>query len=100
TRNGRKIPAVAQVSKTGNTYLLDRLTGEPLFPIEEYPVPASDIPIEQPWPTQPRPLKPPPFSRQVVTESDLTTLSPEAHADALVRFRNANSGWFRPVGPN
>ncbi|MDA7916855.1 PQQ-binding-like beta-propeller repeat protein, partial [bacterium] len=85
-RDGEPVDAVAQVSKTGNTYLLDRLTGESLFPLIERPAPASDIPLEQPWPTQTVPLLPPPFTRQEVTFDQLTTLSPEAHADAVKRF--------------
>jgi quinoprotein glucose dehydrogenase len=89
---GRKREAVAQVTKTGFVFVFDRLTGEPLFPIEERPVPASEIPGEQTAPTQPYPTQPPPFSRQVVTESDLTDLSPEAHDEVLKRFRTYRSG--------
>ncbi len=98
-RDGRQVDAVAQVSKTGNTYLLDRLTGKSLFPLVERPAPASDIPIEQAWPTQTVPLLPPPFTRQEVTYDDLTTLSPESRAEAIRRFLESRSGWFTPISP-
>jgi len=98
-REGKPVDAVAQVSKTGNTYLLDRLTGESLFPLVERDAPSSDIPIESPWPTQTVPLLPPPFTRQVVNHDQLTTLSPEAHAKAAKEFVESRSGWFMPVSP-
>lgn len=71
TMNGKKIDAVAQTSKIGFLYVLDRQTGEPLFPVEERPVPASDVPGEEVWPTQPFPLKPAPYARQQMTVDDL-----------------------------
>jgi quinoprotein glucose dehydrogenase len=81
THNGRKVDAVAQATKDGLIFLLDRETGEPLFPVEERPVPTSGgLPGEHPWPTQPFPLKPAPFARQVFTESDITDITPEAQA--------------------
>jgi len=55
---------VAQVTKTGFTFVFDRVTGKPLFDIEEVPVPKSEVEGEQAWPTQPRPVKPPPYARQ------------------------------------
>ncbi len=84
---GKQVDAVAQVTKTGFVYLFDRVTGKPLFPIEERKVPKSDVPGEKSSPTQPFPLKPPPFARQTITEKDLTDLSPEAHFAALKQFR-------------
>ena len=90
--NGRKREAVAQVTKTGFVFLFDRLTGKPLFPVEDRPVPASDLPGEQASPTQPFPVKPAPFSRQQVTEADLTSISPEAHDEVLRRFRTYRTG--------
>src|ERR1700739_3956215 len=60
-RDGREIPAVAQVTKMGFVFIFDRLTGKPLFPVEERPVPESNVPGEAAWPTQPFPLKPPPL---------------------------------------
>lgn len=98
-RDGKQVDAVAQVSKTGNTYLLDRLTGESLFPLVERPAPASDISIELAWPTQTVPLLPPPFTRQEVTYDDLTTLTPEARTDAIERFLETRTGWFMPISP-
>ena len=58
------IDAVAQATKHGFLFVFDRVTGKPLWPIEERPVPKSDMPGEQAWPTQPFPTKPPPFARQ------------------------------------
>ena len=72
--------AVAQVTKMGHLFLLDRETGEPLFAVEERPVPQSTIPGEETWPTQPFPVKPPPYALQGFTEADITDLTPEAHA--------------------
>jgi quinoprotein glucose dehydrogenase len=88
TQGGRKIEAVAQVTKTGYVYLFERRTGRTLFPIEERSAPASDIPGERTAPTQPVPVKPPPFSRQSVSEADLTDISPEIHDEVLARFRS------------
>jgi quinoprotein glucose dehydrogenase len=96
THDGRRIDAVAQVTKYGDTFVLDRRTGESLFPIEQRPVPASRLDGESAAPTQPRPLKPPPFARQGLTEAMLTTRTPEAHADVLRRFRAMRSGMFEP----
>ena len=81
--DGRTIKAVAQVSKQAFTYVFDRVTGEPVWPIEERPVPASDIPGERASPTQPFPTKPAPFDRQGITLEDLNDLTPELRAQAL-----------------
>ncbi len=95
--DGRRIDAVAQITKSGHVFLLDRETGEPLFPVEERPFPASDLKGEETWPTQPIPTKPPPFARQRFDEADITDLSPAAHAYVLERFRAARSdGQFVP----
>lgn len=96
-RNGKKIDAVAQTSKIGFLYVLDRETGEPIFPIEERPVPASDIPGEEAWPTQPFPLKPAPYSRHFLTVDDLADYSPESR-DSLVKVFNSfrYEGIFTP----
>lgn len=82
TVDGKAIKAVAQVSKTGFTYVFDRLTGEPVWPIEERPVPQSDVPGERTHPTQPFPTKPPPFERQGLSEDDLIDFTPEINAAA------------------
>ena len=76
---GNEIDALAQITKSGHIYLLDRDSGKPLFPVEEIPVPASDLPDEQSWPTQPLPTKPPPFARQFLTEENITNISQESH---------------------
>src|SRR6185369_4864051 len=69
--DGKKISAVMAANKTGFIYVFDRKTGRPVWPIEEKPVPASSVPGEEAWPTQPFPSKPPAFDRQGVTEADL-----------------------------
>ena len=89
---GRRIDAVAQATKYGYVYLFERETGRPLFPIEERPMPASDVQGEKTWPTQPVPVKPPPFSRQVLTEDGITNISPAATASVLERLRGARTG--------
>lgn len=81
--DGKKIKAVAQVSKTAFTYVLDRATGEPVWPIEEKAVPQSSVPGERTSLTQPHPTKPPPFDRHGVTEDDLIDFTPELKAEAL-----------------
>jgi quinoprotein glucose dehydrogenase len=73
-------------------FIFDRETGEPVFPIEERPVPPSDLEGEQAWPTQPLPLAPPPFARQMLREEDLTDISPESRAAGLREFRAMRSG--------
>ena len=96
---GQPRDIVAQVSKTGWVYMLDRETGEPLYPIEERPVPASDVPGEKAFPTQPYPTKPPAFCRQEMFPDDLSDISPEANAYLKERFKNARFGkMFVPPG--
>ncbi len=89
--DGQEVDAVAQITKWGFVFLLDRETGEPLFPVEETPVPVSDLKGEEAWPTQPIPLKPPPFSRQSFTEEDVTNISPSSRELVLARFRQIRS---------
>jgi glucose dehydrogenase len=79
-QNGKLIDAVAQVTKTGFTFLFERVTGKPLFDIVEKAVPGSDVPGESPYPTQPFPVKPPPFARQSFRAEDLTDVTPESRA--------------------
>ena len=86
TRGGRPVDAVAQITKTGHVYVLDRDRGTPLFPVEERPMPKGVLPGERTAPTQPFPTSPPPFSRQRLTRADLTTRTPAAHASALKTF--------------
>ena len=98
-RGGRAIDAVAQTSKQGYVYLFDRVTGEPLFPIEERAVPTSSIAEEQPAPTQPIPTAPAPFARQELTADMLTTRSPEMNDWAREQFSNfLSAGQFVPFG--
>ncbi len=82
TVDGRLIKAVAQPSKQAFVYVLDRATGEPVWPIEERAVPASDVPGEQLSPTQPFPTKPPPFELQGVTVDDLIDFTSELRQEA------------------
>lgn len=92
-RNGRMVDAVAQATKDGYVFLFDRDTGKPLFPVKEMAVPnAKPLPGDQPWPTQPVPVKPAPFANQTLTEADITTRTPDAHAYVLDRFRTSNKG--------
>jgi quinoprotein glucose dehydrogenase len=93
-RHGKSIDAVAQVTKSGHVFVFNRETGEPLFPIEERMVPMSDVPGESAWPTQPFPLKPAPFSRQLFTAYEITDLSPESHRTILEQFAR-----LRPHAP-
>jgi quinoprotein glucose dehydrogenase len=83
TVEGRRVAAVAQVSKQGFTYVFDRASGEPVWPIEERPVPSSTVPGERLSRTQPFPSKPPPFERQGITGGDLIDFTPELHREAL-----------------
>ncbi len=83
TVNGRRIRAVAQVTKQAFTYVFDRVTGQPVWPIEERPVPQSDVPGEKTSPTQPFPTRPPAFDRQGVSLDDLIDFTPEVKAEAL-----------------
>jgi quinoprotein glucose dehydrogenase len=96
-RDGRELDAVVQATKTGMLFVLDRETGAPLFPVEERPVPASDVPGEHAWPTQPFPLKPPPLTSHRIAEADLYAPTPR-HRDAcekqLAGLRN--EGIFTP----
>jgi quinoprotein glucose dehydrogenase len=91
-RAGRDVPAVVALTKSGLMFLFDRLTGEPLFPIEERPVPASHVPGEQAWPTQPYPLKPAPLSRHTaLTAAELTDVTPESRAYCTRMFAELGS---------
>ncbi|WP_158860127.1 outer membrane protein assembly factor BamB family protein [Lunatibacter salilacus] len=95
--DGRKVDAVAQTSKVGFLYVLDRKTGESLFPIEERPVPPSDIPGEEAWPTQPFPLKPAPYARQYLDESDIADYSTSSRDSLIEVFRSLRyEGLFTP----
>ncbi|MBM3788685.1 MAG: pyrroloquinoline quinone-dependent dehydrogenase, partial [Acidobacteria bacterium] len=96
---GKLIDAVAQVAKTGFTFLFERATGRPIFPIEERPVPPSEVPGEQASPTQPYPTKPPPFARQSMRLDELTNVTPESRkfCEALIKDAELKP-LFTPVG--
>lgn len=96
-RNGRSIDAVAQITKTGHVWVFDRMTGAPLFPVAERAMPAATLPGDRASPTQHFPVLPPPFTRQRITRSDLTTRTPAAHDTALKLFaRYGTSDPFQP----
>ena len=100
--NGKNVDVVAQASKQGFLYVFNRVTGEPLWPIEERPVPKSNMPQEESWPTQPFPTAPPPFARQKFTIDDL---NPYIEAEERERmkeiFRGARAeGIFTPPAFN
>jgi quinoprotein glucose dehydrogenase len=98
-RDGRLIPAVAQVTKTGFTFVFDRISGKPLFDIEEVPVPKSEVPGEQAWPTQPRPVKPLPYARQSMKRDELTDVTPESRAYCAKLLEGAVAAdIFTPIG--
>ncbi|PYR04183.1 MAG: quinoprotein glucose dehydrogenase [Acidobacteria bacterium] len=82
TVNGKAIKAVAQPSKEAFLYVFDRITGQPVWPIEEKPVPQSDVPMEKTSPTQPFPTKPPAYARQAVTVDELVNFTPELNEQA------------------
>lgn len=99
--NGKRVDVVAQVGKEGFIWVFNRQTGESLWPIEERPVPKSDMPGEETWPTQPFPLKPPPFARQTFTAKDLSPFidDPAERARLVDEIQSArNEGMFTPPG--
>lgn len=96
-RNGRWVDAVAQITKSGHIFLFDRVTGTPLFPIEEVPAPSSDLPGEEAWPTQPVPTLPEPFARQHFGADDVSDRTPEIHRELLDEYhRYRNDDRFLP----
>jgi quinoprotein glucose dehydrogenase len=95
--DGKRIDAVAQTSKTGFVFVFDRVSGEPLFPIEEKPFPPSALDGEQAWPTQPVPSLPKPYARQGLTEADVSAYAENRDA-LLAQFRSARTGLFQPFG--
>jgi quinoprotein glucose dehydrogenase len=98
-RNGTKTPAVAEITKSGLMFILDRLTGKPVFGVEERPVPASDVPGEASWPTQPFPVKPLPIARLTVKREEITKRTPEAEKYCTEQFDSlVHSGPYTPYG--
>jgi quinoprotein glucose dehydrogenase len=99
-RGGRTIPAIAAVNKMAILFILDRVTGKPIYDVKETPTPQqTDVPGEQPWPTQPIPIAPPPLGRQSFTMADLDDLTPEvkARCEKLVKDWNVvESKMYQP----
>src|SRR6185295_8776910 len=91
-RPGGTIDALAQITKSAHIFVLDRQTGKPLFPVEERPAPPSDLDGEKTWPTQPLPLRPPPFARHLLTEDQVTSRTPAARQAVLDRLRTLRTG--------
>ena len=99
TRNGKSVPAVAQVTKTGFIFVFDRLTGKPLFDVVEKAVPASEVPGEVASKTQPVPVLPPPYARQSMTAAEITDVTPESHDFCEEIIRDAVlARIFTPIG--
>jgi quinoprotein glucose dehydrogenase len=96
TRAGRKVDVVAAVTKIGNTLLLDRTSGKPIFPFRLRRAPTSDVPGEQTWPYQPDLELPENFSKLEFTADDLTTRTEEAAEYVRTRFKSMRAGWFLP----
>lgn len=103
TNHGERIPAVAVIGKNGLLFILDRRNGHSIYGVEERPVPASDVAGEETWPTQPFPVKPPPFGRNEFTPADIATVTPEQKKyceDMLATEGGMKSGGpYTPYGP-
>jgi quinoprotein glucose dehydrogenase len=98
-RDGRDVPAVVVGTKMGFVYVLHRETGEPLFPVEERPVPASTVPGEQAWPTQPFPTLPPPLHPLTITSEEAWGPTPEDHEFCVRELERLSfEGVFTPPG--
>ena len=101
-RGKRDVPAVAQVTKMGFVFLLDRLTGKPLFEIEERAVLQSTVPGEQTFPTQPFPVKPLPYARQSMSREEITNVTPESRRECLDWIESTGADLdatlYRPIG--
>ncbi len=100
-QGGRTIPAVAAINKLGLLFLLDRVTGKPIYGVEERPVPKSEVPLERAAKTQPFPLKPPPLSRMTMSEADIATVTPELEAACRKLIQGVQLGGpYLPPGYN
>ena len=98
-QDGKKVPAVAQMTKQGMLFMFNRLTGEPLFGMEERPVPRFDAPGDQAWPTQPFPVKPTGLTRDGMTRKEVSKISPEAEKYCTDLFdKSVNMGPYTPYG--
>ena len=100
-RNGRTIPAVAAINKVGLLFLLDRVTGKPIYGVEERPVAQSEVPLERTSKTQPFPLKPPPLSRMAMKADEVATVTPEIEAGCRKLMEGLQLGGpYLPVSYN
>ncbi|HLK64366.1 MAG TPA: pyrroloquinoline quinone-dependent dehydrogenase [Bryobacteraceae bacterium] len=100
-QNGKTIPAVVAMDKLGLVFLLDRVTGKPIYGVEERPVPASEVPLEKAAKTQPFPIKPPPLARMSMKASDIATVTPELEAACKKLIEGVQLGGpFLPPGYN
>jgi quinoprotein glucose dehydrogenase len=100
-RNGRTIPAVAIMSKSGLVFFMDRVTGKSIYGVEERPVPQSEVPLERTAKTQPFPVKPAPLSRMSMTPADVATVTPELEAACRKLLEGVQLGGpYLPVGYN
>ena len=97
TRNGKRIDAVSQTTKQGYVFIFNRETGEPLFDIKETPVPKSDIPGEQSWPTQPLPVKPAPYARQLVNDANINPYAENRQELIDSLHKSRSEGPFTPL---
>src|SRR2546429_7851782 len=91
-RGSARIPAIAVATKMGHLFILDRLTGKPLFPVEERPVPPSDVPGEEAWPTQPFPADPFRLVPEGLTAADAFGVTPEAQEQCRALIASLRSG--------
>ena len=98
-RNGQRIPAIVQMTKTGLLFFLNRLTGEPIFGVEERPIPPTDALGDAAWPTQPFPVKPEPITRLSMTRAEVSKISPEAQKYCTEIYDQAvQMGPYTPYG--
>jgi len=98
TRNGKTTPVVVAISKPGLMFFLDRETGKSVYPVEERPVPQSDVPGEETWPTQPFPVKPAPLARLSMKADEVFTGEPEhTKNSAGISLRKSTVFTTRPV---
>ena len=102
-QGNRTIPAVAATSKAGLLFLLDRVTGKPIYGVEERPVPASEVPEEKTAPTQPFPIKPAPLGRQTFSMDEIATVTPELQeycTNLVTKYKATMGGPYLPPGLN
>ncbi len=98
-RGDQIIPAIVAITKSGHVFILDRVTGKPVYDVQEVPMPASSLPGETAWPTQPIPSAPPPLVRQAMTIDDIATLTPEHKQYCLDRVRTEAATFAVPFEP-